>query len=69
MVGLNRSLHSEAGAPASLPGPAESYESRGHLAGAQRLVRYDSNRVALWELNQKIRGLGPRDFAGATAGG
>ncbi len=30
---------------------------------AVRMVRYDSNRVALWELNQKIRGLGPRDTA------
>jgi len=30
-------------------------------AEAQRLLRYDSNRVALWELNRKIRGLGPRD--------
>jgi dihydroneopterin triphosphate diphosphatase len=28
---------------------------------AAELLRYDSNRVALWELNQKIRGLGPRD--------
>jgi dihydroneopterin triphosphate diphosphatase len=28
---------------------------------AERILRYDSNRVALWELNQKIRGLGPRD--------
>lgn len=25
------------------------------------LLRYNSNRVALWELSQKIRGLGPRD--------
>ena len=24
------------------------------------LVRYDSNRTALWELNQRIHGLGPR---------
>ena len=30
-------------------------------AEARQLVRFDSNRVALWELNQKIRGLGPRD--------
>jgi dihydroneopterin triphosphate diphosphatase len=29
-------------------------------AEAQRLVRFDSNRVALWELHQKLRGLGPR---------
>jgi dihydroneopterin triphosphate diphosphatase len=28
---------------------------------AERLFQYDSNRVALWELNQRIRGLGPRD--------
>jgi dihydroneopterin triphosphate diphosphatase len=28
---------------------------------AERFLMYDSNRVALWELNQKIRGLGPRD--------
>jgi dihydroneopterin triphosphate diphosphatase len=32
-------------------------------AEAAQMVRYDSNRVALWELNQKIRGLGPRDVA------
>ena len=30
---------------------------------AVELLRYDSNRVALWELNQRIRGLGPRDTA------
>ena len=30
---------------------------------AERLLKYDSNRVALWELNQRIRGLGPRDRA------
>jgi dATP pyrophosphohydrolase len=29
-------------------------------AAAQRLVRFDSNRVALWELHQRLRGLGPR---------
>jgi dATP pyrophosphohydrolase len=28
---------------------------------AERVLKYDSNRVALWELHQKIRGLGPRD--------
>jgi len=28
---------------------------------AERILKYDSNRVALWELNQRIRGLGPRD--------
>lgn len=28
---------------------------------AEQLLKYDSNRVALWELHQKIRGLGPRD--------
>ena len=32
-------------------------------AEAQRLVRFDSNRVALWELDQKLRGLGPRGAA------
>jgi dATP pyrophosphohydrolase len=30
-------------------------------AQAELLLRYDSNRVALWELNRRIRGLGPRD--------
>jgi len=30
---------------------------------AERLLKYDSNRVALWELNQRIQGLGPRDSA------
>jgi dATP pyrophosphohydrolase len=34
-----------------------------HSAEAQRLVRFDSNRVALWELHQKLRGLGPRGAA------
>lgn len=29
---------------------------------AQRTLRYDGNRVALWELHQKIRGLGPQDM-------
>jgi dihydroneopterin triphosphate diphosphatase len=33
------------------------------FAAAERLLKYDSNRVALWELNQKVRGLGPRDKA------
>ncbi len=28
---------------------------------AQRMLRYDGNRVALWELHQKIRGLGPQE--------
>ncbi len=28
---------------------------------ARRLLKYDSDRVALWELHQKLRGLGPRD--------
>lgn len=28
---------------------------------ARALLRYDSNRTALWELNQRIHGLGPRD--------
>jgi dihydroneopterin triphosphate diphosphatase len=27
---------------------------------AEHILRYDSNRIALWELNQRIRGLGPR---------
>src|SRR5918998_1499040 len=31
------------------------------FAAAVELLCYDSNRVALWELNQKIRGLGPRE--------
>jgi dATP pyrophosphohydrolase len=34
-------------------------------AEAERLLMYDSNRVALWELHQKLRGLGPRDTAWA----
>ena len=33
-------------------------------AEAQRLVRFDSNRVAIWELHQKLLGLGPRGGAG-----
>jgi dATP pyrophosphohydrolase len=28
---------------------------------AEGILNYDSNRVALWELNRRIRGLGPRD--------
>lgn len=28
---------------------------------AELLLRFDSNRTALWELNQRIRGLGPHD--------
>ncbi len=31
------------------------------LEAASALVRFDSNRVALWELNQRIHNLGPRD--------
>jgi dATP pyrophosphohydrolase len=31
------------------------------FAEAELALRYDNNRVALWELNQKIRGLGPWD--------
>ncbi len=31
------------------------------FASAYELLRYDSNRTALWELNQRICGLGPRD--------
>lgn len=30
------------------------------FADAESLLRFDSNRTALWELNQRIRGLGPR---------
>jgi dihydroneopterin triphosphate diphosphatase len=29
---------------------------------AEHLLRFDSNRTALWELNLRIRGLGPRDI-------
>jgi len=32
------------------------------FADAEALLRFDSNRTALWELNQRIRGLGPRDI-------
>ena len=28
---------------------------------ARRLLKYDSNRIALWELNRRLQGLGPRD--------
>jgi dATP pyrophosphohydrolase len=28
---------------------------------AYRMLKYDGNRTALWELNQRLRGLGPRD--------
>jgi dATP pyrophosphohydrolase len=28
---------------------------------ACRLLRYDDNRVALWELDRRLQGLGPRD--------
>jgi dATP pyrophosphohydrolase len=28
---------------------------------ANQKLRYDSNRTALWELNQRLLGLGPRD--------
>ncbi|WP_420643457.1 NUDIX hydrolase [Candidatus Leptofilum sp.] len=27
----------------------------------ESLLRYESNRIALWELNQRVLGLGPRD--------
>ncbi len=33
------------------------------FAEAHKRLTYDSNRTALWELNQRIRGLGPRDTA------
>ncbi len=29
--------------------------------GAHSLVRYEGNKIALWELDRKLRGLGPRD--------
>ncbi len=32
-------------------------------AEAYERLTYDSNRTALWELNQRVRGLGPRDTA------
>ncbi len=35
-------------------------------AQARQLLHYDSNHVALWELHQKIRGLGPRDAPDST---
>jgi dATP pyrophosphohydrolase len=28
---------------------------------AQRLARFDGNKTALWELDRRLRGLGPRD--------
>jgi dATP pyrophosphohydrolase len=28
---------------------------------ADHLIRYDSNKTALWELNQRLKGRGPRD--------
>ncbi len=33
------------------------------FADAESLLRFDSNRTALWELNQRIRGLGPCEIA------
>lgn len=33
------------------------------FAAAYDLLRFDSNRTALWELHQRIRGLSPRDDA------
>ena len=30
---------------------------------AHKRLTYDSNRTALWELHQRVRGLGPRDSA------
>ncbi|MGI8483388.1 MAG: NUDIX hydrolase [Thermomicrobiales bacterium] len=33
------------------------------FAAAEEILRFDSNRTALWELNQRIRGLGPRDVS------
>lgn len=29
---------------------------------AYQLTRYDGNKVALWELDRKVRGLGPREW-------
>jgi dATP pyrophosphohydrolase len=31
-----------------------------HFAEASAMLRYDGNRTALWELNQRLRGRGPR---------
>lgn len=31
---------------------------------AQQRLRYESDKIALWELDRKIRGLGPRDEPG-----
>lgn len=31
------------------------------FAEAERVLTYDSNRVALWDLKQKVRGVGPRE--------
>ena len=33
------------------------------FAAAYDILRFDSNRTALWELHQRLRGLGPRDDA------
>ena len=31
------------------------------ISEAMEKVKYESNKTALWELNQKLKGLGPRD--------
>ena len=36
-------------------------------AEASARFTYDSNRTALWELNQRLRGLGPRGMSKAPA--
>ena len=32
---------------------------------ALHMLHYETNKVALWELDRKLRGLGPRDHAGS----
>lgn len=33
------------------------------FSAAEELLQFDSNRTALWELSQRVRGLGPRDVS------
>jgi len=36
-------------------------DSLGNYENAYGLLPYGSNKIALWELNQRLLGLGPRD--------
>ena len=72
---LVAAIHRKTGVVAGIWGPPDRrlVLSHEHTAvrwmgyeDAHRLAHFDGNKTALWELDRRLRGLGPRDEAGVS---